>query len=214
MSVSQKSVVQKVDDYRARWQIVTVAIFVFLTTALVPIEQMRANERPLQRRLESLTIEPLVTFEETHKNAFFMQPQISRGELSFDSTSGELVKQVIEPDRIKLSVSEERVSMQEDGKTRSIDLSTGAFPAQAFAALRALLAQDFEALAALFSAAFEDHDDQRWTMHLQPLDKTLRKELDVIVVNVSRNRIESIRTEFVNGDWQSLKLMSNGETGE
>ncbi len=166
-----------------------------------------ADSTVIAQRLEAMIVVPSVDFEQTHQNAFFKEPQISRGSLHFDPATATLTKSVTEPKPLELTVTADQLSIVEDGKTRSIRTAETGFATQIFAALRALLLADADAIAQNFELKYSQQDEDAWALQLLPRATVLKKEVEAIDMKVVDNRIVSIRTAFNNGDWQLLRLL-------
>jgi len=183
--------------------------FLLLVTPFISV----ATDSDVRDRLKSLKIIQQVDFEEQVHNAFFMEPQKSRGTLSFDPQTQVLIKSIHEPDQITLTASTQQVTIEQSGARRSIDIAANSVIVQVLEIFRSLLSVDYEALQTLFSIDLDVSSEMLWSLVLEPRNGPLRDHIESITVIAETDSIKTVETVFTNGDWQKLNILAPTPAG-
>lgn len=152
------------------------------------------------------TLEPppagVIPFTEKRMSALLEAPLELRGELQLGK-DGAIDKHVLEPAEERVLVTARTLTLERDGKTRTIDLA-GDRRWQAFhAGITGLLNRDLPALERVFSITLDETADG-WTLQLRPRAAGGRNMITVISASGQGPRLLRLRLEQGENEWQEM----------
>lgn len=152
--------------------------------------------------------QPVVSYVETRHLAVLDQPLVAKGEMRF-SPPDHLEKVATSPRPERMVLDGNRLSLERDGKTMSINLS-GQPQAQAFVdSIRALLMGRREALERSYLVRLTGTDKQ-WQMALYPTDVDVERLVKRIDVTGASGQIQRIEYQQAGGDRTVMEISAKG----
>jgi hypothetical protein len=145
-----------------------------------------------------------VTFTEVQQLAILDQPLHSSGELLYDAPD-RLEKRTLEPRREDLVLEHGMLSVERDHHRRSVPLRDFPQAVPFVESLRATLAGDRAALARYFTVQFSGTLG-RWTLELMPIDATLKRSVQRILITGEADRIRTVQIRQGDGDTSTLTI--------
>jgi hypothetical protein len=145
-----------------------------------------------------------VTFTEVQQLAILDQPLHSSGELLYDAPD-RLEKRTLEPRREDLVLEHGMLSVERDHHHRSVSLRDFPQAVPFVESLRATLAGDRPALARYFTVHFSGALG-RWTLELTPIDATLKRSVQHILIAGETDRIRTVQIRQSDGDSSTLTI--------
>jgi len=145
-----------------------------------------------------------VTFIEVQQLAILDRPLRSSGELLYDAPE-RLEKRTLEPRREDLVLEHGVLSVERDHHRRSVALRDFPQAVPFVESLRATLAGDRAALARYFAVQFSGTLG-RWTLELTPIDATLKRRVQHIVITGETDRIRTVEIRHSDGDTSTLTI--------
>ena len=152
--------------------------------------------------------QPVVSYVETRHMAMLDQPLVAKGEMRF-SPPDHLEKIATSPKAERMVLDGNKLSLERDGRTVSINLS-GQPQAQAFVdSIRALLMGQREALERSYLVHLSGTPRQ-WTMALYPTDVDVERLVKRIDVTGADGQIRKIEYQQAGGDRTVMEISSKG----
>jgi hypothetical protein len=145
-----------------------------------------------------------ISFVEKRQSQLLAEPLILHGHVSF-SQDGVLAKNIDRPFRESVRITDERMELERDGKTRRVSLDKRAGVKVFYAGMRALLNGDANALFELFDVTAEDVDE-RWRIRLIPKADELRTFVEKLTISGRGNQVLTVHTDQPGGDWQEMSF--------
>ncbi len=137
-------------------------------------------------------------FREEKKLSMLTMPLTTRGEIYF-APPGQLLRRVTDPDPSRTVISEGRLSWNDRGKVRHVDLSERN-PVGGFVnSLRYVLAGDEKSLTRDYQVTFRVVNEG-WRLQLRPKTKALRRFLQELVLQGTGHRVSLMVLREANGD--------------
>ena len=149
-----------------------------------------------------------VTFIERRNNKMLAHPMELSGEILF-SGSGTFSKNIHEPFRESIIISETHITLERGDETRKLSMQRRRGLEQFYRGLRALLNGDLITVLELFEVAATGGESE-WTIELRPKDRQLKDFVQTISVHGTGSRVSLIRTVQSEHDWQELYLYPEG----
>ena len=147
-------------------------------------------------------------FVETKYLAVLDQPLVARGEMTY-TPPGRLEKRTLSPKQETLLLEGNRLSLQRDRQTLSIDLASQPQALAFIDSIRGILAGNRQALEQNYSLHLAGRLDQ-WTLTLLPRDMKIAELVLRITVQGSRGQLRSIDYLQADGDRTELRIEPSG----
>ena len=145
-----------------------------------------------------------VTFTEVQQLAILDRPLHSSGELLYDAPE-RLEKRTLAPRREDLVLEHGMLSVERDHHRRSVALRDFPQAVPFVESLRATLAGDRAALTRYFTVQFSGPLGG-WTLELTPIDATLKRSVQHIVITGETDRIRTVQIRQSDGDTSTLTI--------
>lgn len=154
----------------------------------------------LAERLAGFGKEPELhaRFVETWQASYLEKPLVSKGRLLYKAP-GQLGKVIEEPEKVSQQIVGDQLTIERNGETHTMQLSSQPELAAGIYALRDVLEGNFTGLSARFETQYSE-DKSRWRVELKPKDKSTAKRVDNIVLQGKDNRINTVKIMYRNGD--------------
>jgi hypothetical protein len=184
-----------------RAPIAALAVFLSLaaTTAAYALE--------LDEVLEQARVVPpdRVPFRELRYNALLKEPMELSGYLEY-AKPGQLRKVVLSPFQESMLVDGDQVEISRDGRTRRLSLKNRKPILLMLQSIESLLAGNGEALERYFQLKLSG-TPENWCLQLTPSSERLARQLNGLTVRGGLDRIDDLRFEMQNGEWQLLQIV-------
>jgi outer membrane lipoprotein carrier protein LolA len=138
------------------------------------------------------------TFHERRFVSLLDRPLESSGELAF-TPPDTMEKRTVAPRPERVTVDRDRLTIEREGKRRSLGLRENPAVAVLVDGVRATLAGDLDALVRAYSAAL-DGSAARWRLTLRPLDPTAAGLVERIDISGAQARVQTVEIVQADGD--------------
>ncbi len=149
-------------------------------------------------------------FRETRSSKLLRKPAQQTGILWIEQ-GGDFVMQVLKPRPEERRLSNQRLQLTRGKKQRSLFLDRNKATHQLLLSIVAVLEGDVEQLQAAFEINSQATDDSAvadgWAVELTPIDPSLRKSLQRLVLRGSANSLLSLRAERPGNRWQEITIL-------
>ena len=144
-------------------------------------------------------------FQERRFMKLLDRPLDSSGELLFTPPS-RLEKRTLKPRPETVIADGERVTIERDGKVRTMTLAEQPAVAALVDSIRATLAGNLDALARSYSVALDGTSD-KWRLVLRPLDTSLSSLVDRVEISGARSRVDTVEICQADGDRSVMSIV-------
>jgi hypothetical protein len=138
------------------------------------------------------------TFQERKFLSMLDRPVESSGELTF-TPPDTMEKRTLVPRKEVVRVDRERVTLERDGKSRSLQLRENPAIAVLVESIRATLAGDLDSVVRTYSVGL-DGTPARWRLILRPLDPTASQIVQRIDISGVEARVAIVEIQQADGD--------------
>jgi hypothetical protein len=177
------------------------AVMLWLTSAL-PAHALQLSEVLDRARV---TPPDRVPFRELRYNALLKEPMELSGYLEYPQP-GQLRKVVLSPFQESMLVDGDQVEISRDGRSRRLSLKNRKPILLMLQSIESLLAGDTEALERYFQLELSG-TLENWCLQLTPSSERLARQLEGLTVRGGLDRIDDIRFQMHNGEWQLLQIL-------
>jgi len=184
-----------------REPLAALALFICLAAATA------AQALELDEVLEGTRVTPpdRVPFRELRYNALLKEPMELSGYLEYPKP-GQLRKVVLSPFQESMLVDGDHVEISRDGRSRRLSLKNRRPVLLMLQSIESLLAGNGEALAQYFQMELSG-TLENWCLEMTPSSEHLARQLDGLTVRGGLGRIDDMRFEMQNGEWQLLQIV-------
>lgn len=145
-----------------------------------------------------------IAFVERRTNRLLAEPLTLKGNIQF-SADGTLSKQIEAPFDERITISARHVELQRKGKIKRLSLNRRPDIKAFYVGMQALLAGDAATLFESFDVTLTESGDH-WSLDLTPKEKKLRKFVAHMVISGIAARVQMVRTEQPDGNWQEMSF--------
>jgi hypothetical protein len=144
-------------------------------------------------------------FTETKYLSVLTTPLTLSGKLSY-VRPGRVEKHVLVPYDERLTVENDVLTLEKNGKNRTLDLPSHPVAWAFVESIRATLSGDLALLQRFYRARF-DGDHAAWRLILEPLDSEITAYVQSITIDGSDNHIDRIELREAGGDRSVMVIM-------
>jgi hypothetical protein len=184
-------------------------VFTLLLLAIWPLGSCFAQELELKTVLDNTGVTPpsKVGFREQRHNPMLKEPLLLSGYLQYQA-AGQLSKVIETPFSESFSVKDDKIEIQQDGKTKRLSLSRSKPLKAMLGGIEAVLAGDTAELAETFDYELTGSEDD-WTLVLVPKSKKITAHLSSMTVKGDANVTHSIRIEQNDDEWSLMEILND-----
>jgi len=185
-------------------------VYILLVLLLLFYDASANQPFELASLLERIRVEPpaRVAFSEQRQNRLLKEPMVLGGHLAY-LDAGHLQKVVETPFSETLSVEGDEIALSGNGRERRLSLRNRQSFRVMLQGIEAVMAGDVAVLEEHFEVALTG-DEADWRIDLVPRSGRLAKQLQGMTVAGAGDRVQSIRFELADGEWQRLELLHDG----
>lgn len=185
-------------------------VYILLVLLLLFYDASANQPFELASLLERIRVEPpaRVAFSEQRQNRLLKEPMVLGGHLAY-LDAGHLQKVVETPFSETLSVEGDEIALSGNGRERRLSLRNRQSFRVMLQGIEAVMAGDVAVLEEHFEVALTG-DEADWRIDLVPRSGRLAKRLQGMTVAGAGDRVQSIRFELADGEWQRLELLHDG----
>lgn len=185
-------------------------VYILLVLLLLFYNASANQPFELASLLERIRVEPpaRVAFSEQRQNRLLKEPMVLGGHLAY-LDAGHLQKVVETPFSETLSVEGDEIALSGNGRERRLSLRNRQSFRVMLQGIEAVMAGDVAVLEEHFEVALTG-DEADWRIDLVPRSGRLAKRLQGMTVAGAGDRVQSIRFELADGEWQRLELLHDG----
>jgi len=185
-------------------------VYILLVLLLLFYDASANQPFELASLLERIRVEPpaRVAFSEQRQNRLLKEPMVLGGHLAY-LDAGHLQKVVETPFSETLSVEGDEIALSGNGRERRLSLRNRQSFRVMLQGIEAVMAGDVAVLEEHFEVALTG-DEANWRIDLVPRSGRLAKQLQGMTVAGAGDRVQSIRFELADGEWQRLELLHDG----
>ena len=185
-------------------------VYIYLILLFFISDAIANQPFELASLLERIRVEPpaRVAFSEQRQNRLLKEPMVLGGHLAY-LDAGHLQKVVETPFAETLSIEGDEIVLSGNGRERRMSLRNRQSFRVMLQGIEAVMAGDLTVLEEHFDVTLTG-EEADWRIDLVPRSGRLAKQLQGMAVAGAGDRVQSIRFELADGEWQVLELLHDG----
>ena len=182
-------------------------MLVFLAASAATAAPSAEAVPDLQTLLQNTVVEPpaRVNFREERHNEILREPLVLTGYLEYLRRNS-LRKVVESPFEESFLIEAGQVTIEREGKSRTLPLGRSKSLRTLLTAIEAILAGDVAAILSSFDCELAG-SEKSWSVLLTPTSSRIRQHIDIIQVNGNDRYVGSIRVDMQNGEWSLIQIL-------
>lgn len=152
--------------------------------------------------------EGAIPFVEKRMSALLVEPIEVRGELRV-SKDGAIEKHVISPTEERVKITARTLTLERQGKSRTIDVSGDARWRAFHAGINGLMNRDPAALNLVFTVSLDERPEG-WTLELRPRTSGSKNMVRLISASGVGATLLRLRLDQGEGEWQEMTFLQGG----